>query len=302
MLVTISMRSAASRAAALAVAAMLAACGSGTQDEPQAGAQSRQAAKVSASGTADGTLVLPLEVLGKGSPDQPVVAEAKLVLPSGQVGNAAQLWFQCHRCGFYAAPEFEATKRLPAKIKASVRVLGGVSGSAESQVPWIDITDANVTLADDERLHGGVNGGLYTTRITVALDAAARARLVASPGTNRVQFRFNGTDGESNGFRVLDLELRDASAARVDSTAHQQADPRAERDASQYSQSDAAAGKALWYAQGKIAKSSIVSRKLNAACASCHAEDARDLQYFNYSNNAIVQRSQFHGLSATQGR
>lgn len=300
MLVTISMRSAASRAAALAVAAMLAACGSGTQDAPQAGAQSRQAAKVSAAGTADGTLVLPLEVLGKGSPDQPVVAEAKLALPSGQAGNAAQLWFQCHRCGFYAAPEFEATRRLPAKIKASVRVLGGVSGSAESRVPWIDITDANVTLADDERVHGGVNGGLYTTRITVALDAAARARLVA--GTNRVQFRFNGTDGESNGFRVLDLELRDASAARIDSTVHQQADTRAERDASQYSQSDAAAGKALWYAQGRIAKSSIVARKLNAACASCHAEDARDLQYFNYSNNAIVQRSQFHGLSATQGR
>lgn len=304
MLFSIAMRDAARRrvmfAAALASTAMLAACGSGTQDGTQPAAQSRQAAKVSASGSADGTLVLPLEVLGTGAPNQPTIAEAQLALPANKLDAAQQLWFQCHRCGFYGAPEFEATTTLPTKVKASVRVLGGVSGDAEAQVPWTDVTDATVVLADDERVHGGVNGGLYTTRITLALDATTRARLVA--GVNRVQFRFNGTDGESNGFRVLDVELRDGAAARVDSTAKRQADPLAERTASAYTQEDATAGKALWYAQGAIAKSSIVPRKMQAACASCHAEDARDLQYFNYSNNAIVQRSRFHGLSETQGR
>ena len=33
----------------------------------------------------------------------------------------------------------------------------------------------------------------------------------------------------------------------------------------------------------------------------CHAQDGRDLKYFNYSNNSIIGRSVFHGLTAAQG-
>jgi hypothetical protein len=289
------------RAGLLALIVLLSACGAGDGKDNANATQARSAALVSSVAGRAGTLVLPLEVLGNGSPDTPTVAEAALTLTGDKLAQATQLWFQCHRCGFYGAPEFEATSRLPTKIKASVRVLGGATATDAASVPWTDITDATVTLADDERIHGGVNGGLYTTRITLALDAATRARLVAKTGGNRIQFRFNGTDGESNGFRVLDVQLRDAAGLRVDSTTVRQADPLAERTASA-SSADVAAGKALWYAQGTIAKSSIVARKLQAACASCHAEDARDLQYFNYSNNAIVQRSLFHGLSTAQGK
>ncbi|WP_296950593.1 hypothetical protein [uncultured Massilia sp.] len=282
---------------------LLAGCGAGSDDDGAAtgtGTRAKLAAQVST--VTGAALTLPLEVLGNGAPDKPAIAEAALTLASAKRAAAAQLWFQCHRCGFYGAPEFEATTRPPTKIKASVRVLGGASGSTSAaSVPWIDITDANVQLADDERIHGGVNGGMYTTRITLNLDAATRARLVALPRKNLVQFRFNGTDGESNGFRILDVQLRDAAATRVDDTTVRRADPLADR-ALTASSADVAAGKALWYAQGRIAKSSIVTRKMQAACASCHSEDARDLQYFNYSNNAIVQRSLFHGLSATQGR
>ncbi len=247
-------------------------------------------------------LRLPLEVLGDGSPKRAVIAEAKLGLESGKLGAVAQLWFQCHRCGFYGAPEFEATTATPVKIKASVRVLGGVTAADEAGVPWIDITDASVKMGDDERLHGGINGGLYTTRLTLALDAATRARLVALPAYNRVQFRFNGTDGESNGFRVLKLQLQDAAAADVGSNSIEQFDPMSERDTSKIGAADAAAGKALWLSQGTLAKSAIVSRPIQAACASCHAVNGRDLQYFNYSNNSIIQRSRYHGLSEVQGK
>ena len=197
----------------LATALLLSACGGG-------GGADTASPAVTASLTANApaaVLQLPLEVLGNGSPGQPVIAEAALGVASGKLPEVAQLWFQCHRCGFYGAPEFEAASALPVKVKASVRILGGVDDSAAQAVPWVDITDANVTLADDERLHGGVNGGLYTTRITVALDAATRARLVALPGRNRVQFRFNGTDGESNGYRVLNVQLQDASATDIGS-------------------------------------------------------------------------------------
>ncbi|WP_070251551.1 hypothetical protein [Duganella phyllosphaerae] len=285
-------------ACALAAAALLAACGAGDSTDQQASAKASRLAATTVVAASD-ALVLPLEVLGNGSPAAPVIAEARLGLAADKLGAATQLWFQCHRCGFYGAPEFEATTALPVKIKASIRILGGAGD--DSNTPWIDVTDANMVLADDERLHGGVNGGFYTTRITLPLDAAAKARLVALPGMNRIQFRFNGTDGESNGYRILNLQLQDASAAQVDTTAVQRFDPLSERGTGNLAQADIDAGKALWYAHGSNVKSAIVTRKLQAACASCHADNGRDLQYFNYSNNAIVQRSRFHGLSDTQG-
>jgi cytochrome c553 len=244
-------------------------------------------------------LTLPIEVLGDGSPRTPVIAEAALGVAPARLAAVTQLWFQCHRCGFYGAPEYEAASDLPVKIKASVRVLGGAT---DGNLPWIDVTDATVTLDDDARLHGGVNGGLYTTRITLALDAATRARLVALPAYNRVQFRFNGTDGESNGYRVLNVQLQDASALDAGTNTVKRFDPVSERGTDTLAAADVAAGKALWYAQASLAKSSIVPRKLQAACASCHAASGRDLQYFNYSNNAIVQRSRFHGLTEAQGK
>jgi cytochrome c553 len=285
-------------ACALAVASVLAACGSGNDTTADARPALQAASLATAKAVNDG-LTLPLEVLGNGSPAAPVVAEARLGVAPDRLGAVAQLWFQCHRCGFYGAPEFEATTALPVKIKASIRFLGGAGD--DSTAPWIDVTDANVVLADDERLHGGINGGFYTTRITLPLDAAAKARLVALPGMNRIQFRFNGTDGESNGYRILNLQLQDAGAAQVDTTTVQRFDPLSERGTANLAQADIDAGKALWYAHGSNAKSAIVTRKLQAACASCHADNGRDLQYFNYSNNAIVQRSRFHGLSDTQG-
>jgi len=285
-------------ACALAVAALLAACGAGDGANQQPAAKTASFAATTVAAGSD-ALVLPLEVLGNGARATPVIAEARLGLAADKLGAATQLWFQCHRCGFYGAPEFEATTAQPVKIKASIRILGGAGD--DSNAPWIDVTDANMVLADDERLHGGINGGFYTTRITVPLDAAARARLVALPGMNRIQFRFNGTDGESNGYRILNLQLQDASAAQVDTTTVQRFDPLSERGTGNLAQADIDAGKALWYAHGNNAKSAIVTRKLQAACASCHADNGRDLQYFNYSNNAIVQRSRFHGLSDTQG-
>lgn len=246
------------------------------------------------------SLTFPIEVLGDGSPGQPAVAEASLAIDATKLASASRLTFTCHRCGFYAAPEFEATTAAPAKIKVSIRVLGGADATAAASVPWIDVTDANVTLADAEAVEGGVNGGFYTTHVALALDAATQARLVALPGYNRVQFRFNGTDGESNGFRVLALAIRDAANGDLGANPVVQADPLVDRAATG-SAADVAAGQALWTGTGVLAKSAIVPRKLQASCSGCHAEGGQDLQYFNYSNNAIVQRSRFHGLSAQQG-
>ncbi|WP_431052444.1 hypothetical protein [Roseateles sp. L2-2] len=240
-------------------------------------------------------------MLGDGSPSAPVVAEAGLTIATGDLAKVSQLWFVCHRCGFFGAPEFEATTQPTTLVKASVRVLGGASAAQAASVPWIDITDATMKLADPERVQGGLTrGGLYTTRMSLVLDTTAKARLVA--GVNRVQFRFNGTDGESNGYRIVELQLQDAQGRSLATDTVQRADIGAEKAAGKTLTADVTAGDALWHGLGLLKKSSIVNRNLKAACASCHAVDGRDLQYFNYSNNSIVQRARFHGLSDAQGK
>jgi hypothetical protein len=246
-------------------------------------------------------LALPLELLGDGMPSVPVIATANLTLDAAGAGSATQIWFKCHRCGFFGPPEFEATSLPPTRIKGSLRVLGGVAPANAAAIAWTDITDATMTLADPERVQGGLNrGGAYTVRISFALDAPTRARLVA--GVNFVQFRFNGTDGESNGYRIVALQLRNAQGQSLATNPVQMADIGAEKIAGKVLTPDATAGQAFWYAQNSLLKSTLTGRPIKAACTSCHAPDGRDLQYFNYSNNAIVQRSRFHGLTEAQGR
>lgn len=246
-------------------------------------------------------LRLPLELLGAGLPSAPAMATANLTLDATGIGAATELWFRCHRCGFFGPPEHEATVETPARIKGSLRILGGTAPADAGAVPWVDITDSTVTLADPERVQGGLQrGGVYTARMALKLDAATKARLVS--GVNLVQFRFNGSDGESNGYRIIDLQLRDAQGRSLATNAVQRVDINLEKLAGRAFTADVSAGEALWQAQGRLRKSALVDRTIRAACASCHASDGRDLQYFNYSDNAIVQRSRFHGLSETEGR
>lgn len=66
--------------------------------------------------------------------------------------------------------------------------------------------------------------------------------------------------------------------------------------------SDISAGKTLWSsAPLTVPNPSGGSTAILARCADCHAQDGRDLKYFNYSNNSIQVRSVFHGLTAQQG-
>ncbi|WP_417354964.1 hypothetical protein [Gallaecimonas pentaromativorans] len=245
-------------------------------------------------------LTLPVEVLGDGNPATPLVKDVALSLDSTGLATADKLWFQCHHCGSYGAPEYEHTDGPVSNVIASVRVLGGMDDSAD--IPWVDVTDANLEVEDTVKVQGGINGGFYTVNMALILDSAMRQRLVASPALNRVQFRFNGTDGESNGFRILNIEMTDANNEKVSTDEITRVDPQLERSADNINKDDADAGKALWYGKDLLTKSSIVNRTIHASCSSCHAEDGWDLQYFNYSNNAIVQRSRFHGLSAEQGQ
>jgi hypothetical protein len=247
------------------------------------------------------TLPLPLEVLGNGDPTQPAIAGLTLAVPASRAARVTKLSIQCHRCGFYEAPAFQTLVKPLTKIKASVRVLG--SAAPDSNVPWTDISDQNIELDPMVKAVGGINGSMVLSRFSIVLDAQTRSRIVARPAEVVVQFRFNGTDGHSNGYRVLDAKLTDASGVDLSKMPKSWASISAEKAAGNAaSPADVAAGGALWRAQGLLNEAPIFRKTLRASCASCHSPDGRDLQYFNYSNNSIVQRSRYHGLSTQQGQ
>ncbi|HEY0707677.1 MAG TPA: hypothetical protein VGG33_12820, partial [Polyangia bacterium] len=246
------------------------------------------------------SLSWPLELLGSGAPDEPVVVATSLPLGMADIANVTGLYVLCHRCGFYEAPEYEALDKPLTKVKASLRILGGDSGNdVGSGGSWIDVTDGTVKVEAVAAAHGGINGALVTLGFTVPVDATTRARL----GTdNRIEFRFNGTDGDSNGYRVLDLQWHDAAGKVLAAANKVWADPSVEKAAASALAEPAAKGRMLWSGRNLLTKSPIVTRKIRAACSDCHAAEGRDRQYFNYSNRSIVARSRFHGLSEEQGQ
>lgn len=236
-------------------------------------------------------LVLPIEVLGSGAPDERVVASVELAVAARDLRLVQALYVRCHRCGFYGPPEYEALSKPLTAVKASLRIAGA---------DWIDVTDASVLVDADAAALGGIDGGAATLGFHVAIDEATRARLVASPARNSIEFRFNGSDGISNGYRVLDVQLQDAAGNDLSLGKRRWSDI-ADEKLAPVDADASAAGAILWRARDRLQKSPLVARTLRAACSDCHAEDGRDLQYFNYSNHAIVQRSRFYGLSEAEG-
>ena len=171
--------------------------------------------------------------------------------------------------------------------EASVQVNGAA---------WVPLNTATVTLLGNAAAYGGIGGGFSTVDMTVPLPAGA---IVA--GNNTINFRFNGTDGRTSGFRVLSFNFLDPQGnALVPSAGFVQDDPTTWLPPSTIA-ADIAAGKALWSGAALTVPKSTGPVPIQAKCSSCHAQDGRDLKYFNYSNYSIVARSVFHGLTAQQG-
>ncbi|HEV3332052.1 MAG TPA: hypothetical protein VG096_13770, partial [Bryobacteraceae bacterium] len=162
---------------------------------------------------------------------------------------------------------------------------------------WVPLNTATVTLLGNAAAYGGIGGGFGTLDITVPLPAGAIAA-----GNNTINFRFNATDGRTSGFRVLSFNFLDPNGnALMPSQAFVQDDPSTWQPPSS-NPSDIAAGQALWHGAALTVPQATGPVPIQAACASCHAQDGRDLKYFNYSNFSIVARSMFHGLTAQQGQ
>jgi hypothetical protein len=161
---------------------------------------------------------------------------------------------------------------------------------------WTPINDTTVTLLGNGAAAGGIGGGFSTLQMTMLVPLSA-----INIGTNTLTFRFNGTDGAVSGYRVLSFNLLAGDGSSLlPEAAFAYEDPNTWQPPSNLP-SDIAAGKNLWYQASLTVPTPGGPQPIQAKCTSCHAQDGRDLKYFNYSNNSIRTRSMFHGLTAQQG-
>lgn len=209
---------------------------------------------------------MPLEVMGAGSG---VVVTTTLPIPAG--ASATTLTLRVNNLSYDA--------------KGSIQINGG---------KWIDLTNANVTVLGNAKLYGGIGGGYDTIKLNVPISGAIN-------GSNVINFRFNTTDGVSSGYRVLSFNLLDASGNALIADSNFTQDDPTKWSAPLPNTADIAAGQKLWQSATLIDSPINSGKQLKAHCMDCHSASGNDLFKFNYSNNSIVVRSEYHGLSQNQG-
>ena len=213
--------------------------------------------------------LLPIEVVG---PDGTTVSRT-LTLDAAQSESVRSLWLQVHGL------------RYPQQ--ASVQV---------NASPWIPLKNDTVTVAPPGGTFGGIGGGFATLVLTLPLPNGT-----VFAGANTVRFRFNQSDGLASGYRVIAWNFLTNEGIKVlppsdfvEDAPETWTSPRPDADSIH-------AGQELWHTASLVASSFPNSPRIQAHCADCHAQDGRDLKYFNFSNASIVARSRFHGLTTIQG-
>lgn len=214
-------------------------------------------------------ITLPLEVFGvDGTVREIVLPAAEADAP---VSQATQLSLTLHNVRY--------------ATKASVQV---------NESEWIPLTNETTRIAEPARSFGGIGGGFAVLFLTVDIPAGT-----LRDGANTIRFRFDKTNGLSMGYRVLALDLLDAAGTRLLSPSLF-----AESDPAEWTSpegADAVKGEDLW-SHAELREGPTATAMLRAHCSDCHAEDGRDLKYFGYSNESIIERAKFHGLSEDDGR
>jgi hypothetical protein len=75
---------------------------------------------------------------------------------------------------------------------------------------WVSLNNRTANIEEPGKSYGGIGGGFATLKLTMEL-AAGRV----AGGENRLEFRFNHTNGVLSGFRVLAFNLLTAENRRV---------------------------------------------------------------------------------------
>jgi hypothetical protein len=214
-------------------------------------------------------VLLPVEVLGTDG----TTIERTLNVSHEEAESVRFLWLQVHGLRY--------------SEQASVQV---------NQSEWIQLRNDVVTVAEPGRSYGGIGGGFVTLELTVRIPVGA---VVGGP--NVVRFRFNRTDGLASGYRVLALNFLAGDNRKFLPPGDFLEDVPDSWKPPLSGEGSIQAGEELWRSAPLVASSLPHSMRIQAHCGDCHAQDGRDLKYFNFSNTSIIARSRFHGLTAQQG-
>ncbi len=212
----------------------------------------------------------------------PVVGESKSRSVPGVIG-AAYLWIK--------------TYNLAWEGKGSVRLNGG---------PWLVLNNSNCEIQGNAKNYGGIGGMFETMDYRIPLDRLGAPG--ASNTENAIEFRFNESDGNGSSYDVIDFDFLDSSASRLlpaGSLAY--ADPATYAAPPGLGSTAVAEGKALFTARNSLQSNNLPGHTLlKAACSDCHVNHPTapglDLEYFNYSNESIIDRAMFHGLDELQSK
>ncbi|NLR93512.1 T9SS type A sorting domain-containing protein [Flammeovirga agarivorans] len=226
--------------------------------------------------------MLPVEVLG----EEGVIEPRTLTLTEEEANATKKIWMQINNLSY--------------ENKASVKVNEG---------EWYNLNHESVDIPIQEENRGGMaHGGYNTIRLSYNSDDFIE-------GENTVYFRFNDSDGISNGFRVVRFNLLDEYDENIlPDTFFYEEDPdlwigpytdntsinEGEdlwRNGDLWSNYLADGDNGFWY------NHEIVSNvNIQAKCSDCHTQDGRDLELFSYSNKSIIERAKFHQLTEDEGR
>ncbi|MEQ9286133.1 MAG: cadherin domain-containing protein [Cyclobacteriaceae bacterium] len=227
-------------------------------------------------------VLLPVEVIG----EEGKIVERKITLTKEMARVARKIWLQANNLSY--------------QNKASVQVNDG---------NWVNLNHATVQMNHQEEARGGmVHGGFNTIRLSIAASGFIE-------GENVVRFRFNKSDGISNGYRIVKFNILGEKGIRLLPEEYFLAEdpntwcpPYPDRVSIEQ-------GRELWYnanlwnnylkpgQEGFWYGAKLKPfQPIKAKCADCHTQDGRDLELFAYSNESIVERAKFHNLSEEQGK
>ena len=249
----------------------------------------------------NGPLVkLPIEVIGA----EGVIMERSFKINEEQLTKTDKIWFQVNNLGY--------------QDKASLKI---------NNVDWLNWNHQTVSISSPEKERGGMAHGAYSTiRFTVPASGL-------KVGDNKLSFKFNSSNGISNGYRVVDFNLIDNEGNKILGSDYFYEDDPLDWKSPYYEdgaepvdlETKINQGKNLWYygrngtpsQEGELLVSNYLKEgekgqwygyelrgqaPIKAKCTSCHVQDGRDLEIFAYSNLSIVERSKFHGLTEEEGK
>jgi hypothetical protein len=222
-------------------------------------------------------VILPVEVMGPAGTTRSVSIDVPN--PAG----VDSMYLVGHALGYQVTPRLW-NGTVQRDDKASYRVNGG---------PWRPISNAAANVRHPERAYLGIGGAFHTVRLTVPVSGI-------QAGTNTIEFRFNGTEGASSGYRILEIDLRAGTQSRIGQTTFIQDNP---ESWTAPAGGDVERGRIAWERRNSLTESAIAGAPMIvASCSDCHAYSGYDLKYFNFSNAAVEARAVFHGLTDQDGR